>query len=149
MRWEQMRQVRPDKFRRLVGVIPAVFEQMRAAVLASEPVSTHPVKGARRGPKPKLALEDRLLLLLMYYREYRTFAHLGASFGVSEAQSWRIVTDLEARLLADGRFHLTRKQSLRGDTHWQGVVVDVGECACERPKKSSVPATQARKSATR
>ena len=65
MRWEQMRQVRPDKFWRLVGVMPAVFEQMRAAVLASEPVSTHPLKGARRGSKPKLALEDRLLRLLI------------------------------------------------------------------------------------
>jgi hypothetical protein len=73
----------------------------------------------------------------------------GASFGVSEAQSWRIVTDLEARLLKDGRFPLARKQSLRSQTHWQGVVVDVGEGAVERPKKSRAPAAQERKSATR
>ena len=149
MRWKQLRQMPPEKFRRLVGVKPAVFEQMREAAMASEPVSTHPVKGAKRGPKPKLGLEDRLLMLLMYYREYRTFAHVGASFGVSETQCWRIVTDLEARLLADKRFHLVRKQSLRSETTWQGVVVDVGECACERPKKSSAPATRARRSATR
>jgi hypothetical protein len=149
MRWEQMRQVRADKFRRLVGVTPAVFEQMREAALASEPASTHLVKGAKRGPKSKLALEDRLLMLLMYYREYRTFAHVGASFGVSETQCWRIVTDLEARLLQDGRFHLTRKQSLRADTHWQGVVIDVGECACERPKKSSALVIAARKNVIR
>lgn len=123
--------------------------QMKEAVLAQAPASTHPVKGAKRGPKPKLGVEDQLLMLLMYYREYRTFAHVGASFGVSEPQSWRIVTDLEARLLKDERFHLVRKQALRSDTHWQGVVVDVGECACERPKKSSAPAIQARRSATR
>ncbi len=110
--------------------------------------STHPVKGAKRGPKPKLALEDRLLMLLRYYREYRTFAHIAASFGISETQCRRIVTTLEARLLADERFHLARKQALRGDTRWQGVVVDVGECACERPKKSGAPATRARRSAT-
>jgi hypothetical protein len=66
------------------------------------PASTHPLKGAKRGPKPKLALEDRLLMLLMYYREYRTFAHVGAGFGVSEAQSWRVVTEMEARLLKGG-----------------------------------------------
>ena len=144
-----MRALPPRKFRRLVGVTPAVFVQMREAALAGEPASTHPVKGSKRGPKPKLGIEDRLLLLRGYYREYRTFAHLGASFEVSEAQSWRLVTDLEGRLLRDRRFHLERQQSLRSDTHWQGVVVDVGECACERPKKSSVPATRARKSATR
>ena len=149
MRWKQTRKVEAGKFRRLVGVTPAVFAQMRAAALASEPVSTHPVTGARRGPKPKLGIEDRLLLLLMYYREYRTFAHVGASFGVSEAQAWRLVTDLEARLLRDERFHLTRKQALRRNTQWQGVVVDVGECAVERPKKSSAPATRAKRSATR
>ena len=137
------------KFRRLVGVKPSVFAQMKEAALAGEPASTHPAGGARRGPKPKLSIEDRLLMLLMYYREYRTFAHVGASFGVSEAQAWRIVTDLEARLLQDGRFHLERKQALRSDTHWQAVVIDVGECAVERPKKSSAPAIRARRSATR
>ena len=82
MRWKQWRRLPPKKFRRLVGVTPAVFAQMRAVALASEPVSTHPVTGARRGPKPKLGIEDRLLVLLMYYREYRTFAHIGASFSL-------------------------------------------------------------------
>lgn len=144
-----MRSLEAGKFRRLTGVTPVVFAKMRAAALAGEPPSTHPAGGGRRGPKPKLGIEDRLLALLMYYREYRTFAHVGASFGVSEAQAWRIVTDLEARLLQDGRFHLERKQALRSDTHWQAVVIDVGECAVERPKKSSAPAIRARRSATR
>ena len=149
MRWEQVQHYEAKKFRRLVGVSREVFGQMREVALAGAPTSTHPVKGAKRGPKPKLEIEDQVLVLLMYYREYRTFAHTGASFGLSEAQAWRTVTDLEVRLLADERFHLTRKQHLRSDTHWQGVVVDVGECAVERPKKSSVPATRAKKSATR
>lgn len=149
MRWEEVCGWPEKKFRRLVGVKPGVFEQMKEAALAAEPATTHPAGGARRGPKPRLGVEDRLLLLLMYYREYRTFAHTGASFGVSETQCWRIVTDLEARLLQDPRFHLERKQALRSDTSWQGVVVDVGECAVERPKKSSAPATRARRSATR
>ena len=33
-----------------------------------------------------MGLEYRLLMLLMYYREYRSFAHFGASFTMSEAQ---------------------------------------------------------------
>lgn len=149
MRWEQVQHFEPKKFRRLVGVSPEVFAQMREVAQASESASIHPVRGAKRGPKPKLVVEDQLLVLLMHYREYRTFAHVGASFGISEAQAWRIVTALEVRLLADERFHLERKQAIRGDTRWQGVVIDVGECAVEKPKKSSVPATRARKSAMR
>ena len=145
MRWEQVQRLGVGKFRRLVGVSPPVFAQMREVALAQEPPSTHPVKGAKRGPKPKLALEERLLMLLMSYREYRTFAHFGASFGVSETPCWRIVTLLEVRSLADDRFHLVGKQALRSHTHWQGVVIDVGECAVERPKKSSAPTTRAKK----
>ena len=137
------------KFKRLAGVSPKTFEQMRRAAAASEPVSTHPKTGGKRGPKPALSLEDRLLMLLMYYREYRSFAHIGASFGMSEAQSWRIITGLEERLIKNELFHLERKQRLRSETHWQMVVVDVGEHPVERPKKSNVPATPARRSATR
>ena len=87
MRWKHWRQVSPTKFRRLTGVTPALFAQMREAALAHTPASSHPAGGGRCGPKPKLRLEDQLLMLLTYYREYRTFAHVGASFGVSEAQS--------------------------------------------------------------
>ena len=83
-----------SKFRRLTGVTPAVFAQMREAALAGEPPSSHPAGGDRRGPRPKLGIEDRLLVLLLYYREYRTFAHVGASFRVSEAQTWRDRTSI-------------------------------------------------------
>ena len=33
------------------------------------PKSTHKIKGKKRGPKSKLSIEDKLLMLLMYYRE--------------------------------------------------------------------------------
>ena len=149
MRWEQVREMEAAKFKRLIGVKPTTFELMRQAALAGEPRSTHPKTGAKRGPKARLSLEERLLMLLMYYREYRSFAHIGAAFGLSEAQSWRIITGLEQRLMKNEHFHLTRKQRLRSDTQWQMVVVDVGEHPVERPKKSSAPATPARRSATR
>ena len=47
-------------------------------------------------------------------------------------QDWPLALDLTLQTLAAA-----------------GVVVDVGECACERPKKSSAPATRARRSTTR
>ena len=76
---DRQREKVEHKFRRLTGVTPAVFAQMKEAALAGEPPSSHPAGGGRRGPKPKLGIEDRLLVLLMYYREYRTFAHTGAN----------------------------------------------------------------------
>ena len=77
-------------------------------------------------------------MLLMYYREYRSFAHIGANFDMSEAQGWRIITGLEERLIKSELFHLERKQLLRSETHWQMVVVDVGEHPVERPKKAAL-----------
>ena len=140
--------MKAGKFKRLAGVSFETFARMKQAALESEPPSTHPKVGGKRGPKPRLCLEDRLLMLLMYYREYRTFAHIGASFGVSETQCWRIVTRLEQRLIKNDLFHLTRKQRLASNTEWETVVVDVGEHPVERPKKSSAPVTPARRSAT-
>ena len=123
MRWEQLRDKPATQFKRLVGVNPQTFEQMLQAALASEPASTHPKTGGKRGPKPTLSLEDRLLMLLMYYREYRSFGHIAASFDMSEAQTWRIITGLEDRLIKNKLFHLERKQRLRSETHWQMVGV--------------------------
>lgn len=148
MKWELIKNLKESVFRRLTGVTPAVFGQMHRAALESEPRSTHPKTGGKRGPKPKLRLEDRLLMLLMYYREYRSFAHTGASFEVSEAQSWRIITGLEERLIKNGLFHLTRKQRLQSEPQWTAVVADVSEHPVERPKKSSAGGIPGKRSGT-
>ena len=69
----------------------------------------HPTKGR----KPyKLSAADNLLILLMYYREYRTFLHISKSYGVSEMQCYRIVTALEKILLQSKLFHLPGKKAL-------------------------------------
>ena len=81
MRREQIQGMEAGKFRRLTGIKPAVFKQMREAALAGERPSSHPTGGGRRGPEPKLGVEDRLLMLLMYYRECLTSAHLERASG--------------------------------------------------------------------
>ena len=78
-------------------------------------------------------------MMLMYYREYRPFLHTGASFGVSEAQCWRVVRNLEERLIKSGEFSLTRKQALATDMDLEVVVVDVTEHPIEWPKKTTRP----------
>ena len=39
-------------------------------------------KHRRRGRTPKLSIEDLLLATLEYLREYRTYAHIAASYGI-------------------------------------------------------------------
>ena len=102
------------------------------------------------GRPPELCLEDRLLMVLMYWREYRTYEHIGETYGVSEATVCRTVKAVEDVLIKDKRFHLPGKKALRqSDTVFEVVLIDATECRCERPKKNSGATTPARKKATR
>jgi hypothetical protein len=128
----------PAKFRRLTGVPRETFDLMVDAL----------VRGLRPfGRPPVLCLEDRLLMVLMYWREYRTFEHIGETYGVSEAAVCRTVRQFEDILIKDKRFHLPGKKTLhQSDTAFEIVLLDATECPCERPKKNSDGTTPARRS---
>jgi len=88
--------------------------------------------------------------MLMYLREYRTFEHIGETYGVSEATVCRSIRQTESILIQDKRFHLPGKKALlQSDTQFEVVLVDATECPCERPKKNRGDTTVARRSDTR
>ncbi len=45
----------------------------------------------RSGRPHKLSLENQVLLTLEYLREYRTYFHIGQSWGINESTVFRIV----------------------------------------------------------
>ena len=132
---------KPDGiFKRLTGVQPATFLDMCQAL------ETHLSVHARQ---PKLCREDRLLLTLMYWREYRTYVHIAQTYGLSESAVCRTVHAIETALLRSGQFTLPGKKALtKSDIAFEVVVVDATECPIERPKKNSVTITAARRSIT-
>ena len=140
MFYHNIRDYAPEKFKRLTGVSKSTFVLMTDAL----------VQGLRPfGRPPTLCLEDRLLMVLMYWREYRTFEHIGETYGVSEATVCRTVKQLENILIKDKRFHLPGKRALnQSETVFEIVLIDATECPCERPKKNSGATTRERKSAT-
>ena len=135
MFWKQIRDLPNKRFKRLTGVSKEVFDQMRQAVMEhQEKHRKHPT----RGKPPKLILEDKLLVMLMYYREYRTYEHIGMSYGISESRVCEIVQTMERILIADKRFHLPgKKQLLQAESEIEVVLIDVAESPIERPKKNS------------
>lgn len=143
MRWKTARTYEGAQFKRLVGVERETFDIMVSELKRLKPASKHKIPGKKRGPKPKLTAADQVLMLLMYYREYRTFFHLGSDYDISEAQCWRLVTQTEKLLLKSSFFHLPGKKSLVAeDTQWEVILVDVAESAIERPKKNNVSIIQ-------
>ena len=90
-----------------------------------------------------------LLAALEYIREYRTYVHVAASYGMSESQIFRIIRWVEDTLVKDGTFSLPgRKALLKSDMEYEVVLIDVTESPVERPKKSKKDTTAVRKSGT-
>ena len=136
MRWQVIKKLNPEQFKRLVEVKPNTFSTMVAEAKRIGALEGKTQKGKRRGPKEKMHWYDKVLMLLMYYREYRTFAHIAATYNISEAQCCGIITTLEKCLIKSKLFHLPGKKKLNdSDTKWEIVVVDVSEHSIERPKK--------------
>ncbi len=127
MRYETVKSLSAEAFKRSTGIQRSTFEQMLAIV----------ENGLRNfGRPPKLSRADQLLLTLMYWREYRTEFHIGLSYGLSESAVCRTIQKVEAALLKSQPFHLSGKKKLTAsDTVIEVVVVDATEQPIERPKK--------------
>jgi hypothetical protein len=141
MKYEEIKDRTDKDFKRLTGVEHQTFKQM-VAVLESEMPNF--------GRPPKLSRADQLLMTLMYWREYRTQFHVAQAYGVSESTVCRTIQKIEDALINSGQFRLPGKKALQpSDTVIEIVVVDVTEQPIERPKKSNVGTTAARKNDTR
>lgn len=137
MKWDSIKDYSPGIFKRLTGVSKDTFMTMIKETNRLAPKSRHKIKGLKRGPKAKLSIENKLLMLLMYYREYRTFLHISSAYGISEAQCWRIITELERLLIRSELFHLPGKKVLQQANSFEIILVDVAESPIERPKKNN------------
>jgi Helix-turn-helix of DDE superfamily endonuclease len=133
-----------EDFRRLSGILHATFRQM-VKFLKSEEEK----KLKRGGRKPSKSMEERLLMTLEYWREYRTYFHVAASYNTSEPSVYRYIRWIEDTLIKSNTFSLPgRKALLQNDLLFEVVMVDATESPCERPKKSRSASTPARKSGT-
>ena len=140
MRYEEIKNRSEKDFKRLTGVKHQTFKQM-VSVLESE------MPGF--GRPPKLSRADQLLMTLMYWREYRTQFHIAQAYGVSESAVCRTIQKIEDALINSGQFWLPGKKALQpSDTVIEIVVVDVTEQPIERPKKSNIGTTAARRKDT-
>jgi len=120
----------PEDFKRRFGVHLATFNAM---VKTLQPVWRSTPKP---GVKPKLGLAERVLIALEYWREYRTYFHIGSSWGVSESTACRIVHWVEEQLMRSGCFRLPgKKQLVKGSGYPEVTVMDVTETPIERPQR--------------
>lgn len=146
MRYGDIRKLSAEEFRRLTGVTPELFEEM-ANVLEDDDDR----RRLRGGVKDRrYSAADRLLMMLEYWREYRTYFHIAKSRGLSESQTWKIIRRCEDVLVACGMFKLPGKKALlKSDDAYEIVLIDATESPVERPKKSKSGVIRGKRSGTR
>jgi Helix-turn-helix of DDE superfamily endonuclease len=131
MHWLQIQTLDDAKFQRYTGVKKPTFSKM------VEVIKNYELEHKNKFSKPfKYSAEDRLLIMLDYYREYPTFFHLGIKYKIHESTAYRIVTKIEEILIQSGKFSLPKKREIQDNTEIQVVVIDASEQEIERPKKN-------------
>ena len=132
MKYEIIKEYNDKQFRRITGVKRTTFEKMVEILNKS-----YAEKHRRRGRKPKLSIEEQLLATLEYLREYRTYAHIAASYGIDESNIYRAIKWVEDVLIKDGTFSLPgRKELLKSEAEYEVILIDATETPIERPQKN-------------
>jgi hypothetical protein len=134
MKWINLQLARDDDFRRIVGVKRNTFNRMVEILMEAQ------VKKKARGGRPnKLSIPEMLLMTMEYLREYRTYAHIGMSYGISESNTYYAIRWVEDTLIKADEFKLPGKKALlKTENTFELVLIDATESPIERPKKNNV-----------
>ena len=132
LKFAQLEKLSQRKFRRYTGLKRDNFEII--VLIVAEYLRQSKIK---EGRPCNLSIEDQVVMLLEYYRESRTFFHLGVSYGLSESNAQRTIVKLENILIQSDYFRLVGKKALLSDKFISTIVVDVTETPAQRPQKKA------------
>jgi hypothetical protein len=139
MFFEEMTDLRDEEFQRLTGIKRPTFERCLEILEIAERLQK-----ARGGRPNHLSLENRMLMTLCYWREYRTYFHIALDFNVSESACFRNIVWVENCLVSSKVFALPGRGCLQNAKNGE-ILIDVTESPIERPKKSRNAIIQERK----
>jgi hypothetical protein len=131
---------KPSSFRLLTGLTLEEFDKLLGELEAAWNAQREKRQRSRRrqrrpgaGRKPKLALANRLVLVLIYYRTYVTQDFLGFLFGIDKGTACRIIQEIA--LLLTSIFRIPEKKVRLEPDEIAEVFVDGTEQPINRPKK--------------
>jgi len=144
MKFETIKGLKSEKFRRLTGVKRPTFNKMVS--ILEQSIKDRKINSGR---KKKLSIENSLLMTLEYLREYRTYFHISQSYGVSESSAYKTVRWVEDSLIKHPDFAPPgRNALLKSIMEYDVVLIDATETPIERPKKSKSTFTQGKRKNT-
>lgn len=125
--------LKENEYKETLGVAKKTFDNML------EEIKRVYAKGRRKGGRLnyKLTLTDKLVIMLIYLREYRTMHSIAVDYGVSKNEIWKVIRWVESVLIAADFLHIEgKKVLLKSDAPIDVILIDVTECETERPKKN-------------
>lgn len=140
----RVEKLKEKEYQRIFGVTKPIFEQMLA--ILEETFGKEHSKGGR---PLKLSVLDKLVIMLCYYREYRTMESIAFDYQVSKSTVYESIRWAEESLMKSNKFSLPSKKALIEDLNIEVVLVDATECEIERPQKNKSVTIPERKKDTR
>jgi len=118
--YERLKKLSADDFKRATGVKYKTFKLMLKLLYEA-----HQKKMSHGGRPCKLSIENQLLMILKYLRDYPTYFKLGLEFGISQSAACKICHWVENVLIKSKKFSLPGKAKLL-TSQYQLILVDVG-----------------------
>jgi len=121
-----------QKFARMSGLKKELFDKLADKV--REQISKHQRENplSTRGKKAVMSLDNKLLLMLMYYREYHTCLSISEMYGISEGYANKIVHKMNKLVIK--ALPLGKKRKV-GSKEIKAVLIDASEQRIERPQR--------------
>ena len=137
---KRIKKLKENKYQELFGVKKETFDKM-LEILERKNAAKH-----KKGGRPSvLSVLDKLVIMLEYYREYRTMEHIAFDYDTNKSTICDAIHWAESVLINSEKFHLPFKKRLVEDTSVEIIVVDATEIEIERPQKNRKNTIQARK----
>ena len=141
---EKISKLKEEEYQKYFGVKKEIFEKM-LEVLNDEYAEKH-----KKGGRPSvLSVLDKLVIMLQYYREYRSMDNIAFDYKTNKSTVYYAITWAEETLVKNDTFHLPSRKKLLEDKMIENVVVDATEIEIERPQKNKRSTIQARKKGIR
>lgn len=133
MTYERIKEYNDMKFKKALGIPRELFELFLGILIVAQNE-----KHKKGDKKPKLLVENILIMYLKYYRDYNTFFSLGSMFGIDEANAYRWIKWCE-EIISTAFFsminEITNMTKINvADEH----LIDVTECSIQRSKSQEI-----------
>lgn len=128
---KRLKKLKKEYYQKYFGVNKATFDKMLEILEAEDRYKR------RKGGRPSvLSVLNKLVIMLQYYREYRTMENIAFDYGTNKSTIYYAIKWVEETLIKDKAFHLPSRKKLLEDTSIEIIVFDATEVEIERLQKT-------------